>query len=119
MVVVDVDVVDVVLVVDVVEVVVVGGTVVVVVVDVVVVGSGAIPTTMITSAPRSTSVPGSNTLLCDPSVVGSSDFKIDVFDDVREFMFFAREKGVASSSSKPTGTERLSCRAARHKQGDL
>ena len=58
MVVVDVDVVDVVLVVDVVEVVVVGGTVVVVVVvDVVVVGSGAIPTTMITSDPRSTSVP--------------------------------------------------------------
>ena len=54
-------VVDVVLVVDVVEVVVVGGTVVVVVVvvvvDVVVVGSGAIPTTMITSDPRSTSVP--------------------------------------------------------------
>ena len=55
--VVDVDVVDVVLVVDVVEVVVVGGTVVVVVVDVVVVGSGALPTTMITSDPRSTSVP--------------------------------------------------------------
>ena len=64
---------------------------------------------------------GTNTLLGDPSVIRVFwSFKIDVFDDVREFMIFARQQGrcFVFEQANENWNVRLAG-PARHKQGDL